>query len=58
MYEEKKNDLIFILFLLFVFKVPDNKSNRAEFIRVPPDASVIHVKELLTRLWCNGVGYL
>ncbi|CAF3840513.1 unnamed protein product [Adineta steineri] len=33
---------------------PDNKSNRAEFIRVPPEASVTHVKDLLNRLWCNG----
>lgn len=41
----------------FYFSVPDNKSNRAEFIRVAPDASVLHVKELLTRQWCNGVGY-
>ncbi|CAF0789998.1 unnamed protein product [Adineta ricciae] len=31
----------------------DNKSNRAEFIRVPPDASVMHVKELLIKQWCG-----
>lgn len=41
--------------LVFFFKVPDNKSNRAEFIRVPLDASVAHCKELLNRQWCNGV---
>jgi hypothetical protein len=48
-----------MFFLNFAcFLVPDNRSNRAEFIRVPPDASVAHVKELLTRQWCNGVSYL
>ncbi len=60
MYEgEKKTTILFLFyFFFFVFKVPDNKSNRAEFIRVPPEANVAHVKELLNRLWCNGVGYL
>ncbi|CAM4802278.1 unnamed protein product [Rotaria magnacalcarata] len=31
----------------------DNKSNRAQFIRIPPDASVWHVKELMHRKWCT-----
>ncbi|CAF1256388.1 unnamed protein product [Adineta steineri] len=31
----------------------DNKSNRAEFIRIPPDASVARVKEFLNRQWCS-----
>ncbi|UJR33550.1 hypothetical protein I4U23_020992 [Adineta vaga] len=33
---------------------PDNKSTRAEFIRIPPDASVMHVKELLVKQWCHA----
>ena len=36
------------------FSVPDNKSNRAKFIRVPPDAPVTRVKDLLNE-WCNRV---
>lgn len=39
--------------LLVSFQVPDNKSTRAQFIRIPPDASVLHVKELLKDLWCG-----
>ncbi|CAM4879980.1 unnamed protein product [Rotaria socialis] len=31
----------------------DNKSNRAQFICVPPDASVTHVKKLMLRHWCK-----
>ncbi|CAF3941979.1 unnamed protein product [Rotaria sp. Silwood2] len=31
----------------------DNKSNRAEFIRIPPDASVTKVKELMHAKWCK-----
>ena len=56
MIEKANIDLLF--FLHFgCFLVPDNRSNRAEFIRVPPEASVAHVKELLTRQWCNGVSH-
>lgn len=43
------------ILIYHVSLVSDNKSNRAEFIRVPPNASVMHVKELLSRQWCNGV---
>ncbi|CAF2112637.1 unnamed protein product [Rotaria magnacalcarata] len=32
---------------------PDNKSNRAQFICIPPDASVTHVKKLMLRHWCQ-----
>ena len=39
----------------FCFEVADNKSNRAEFIRIPQDASVMKVKELLNRQWCREV---
>ncbi|CAF3534340.1 unnamed protein product [Rotaria sp. Silwood1] len=31
----------------------DNKSNRAEFIRLLPDASVMHVKEIVLQKWCH-----
>ncbi|CAM4760304.1 unnamed protein product [Rotaria magnacalcarata] len=31
----------------------DNKSNRAQFICIPPDASVTHVKKLMLRHWCQ-----
>ncbi|CAF2768165.1 unnamed protein product, partial [Rotaria sp. Silwood2] len=31
----------------------DNKSNRAEFIRIPPDADVMKVKELMHAKWCK-----
>ncbi|CAF3772040.1 unnamed protein product [Rotaria sordida] len=31
----------------------DNKSNRAEFIRIPPDAPVMQVKELISTKWCH-----
>ena len=41
--------------ILCGFQVPDNRSSRAEFIRVPPEASVVQVKELLQRFWCKGV---
>ncbi|CAF5055618.1 unnamed protein product, partial [Rotaria magnacalcarata] len=33
----------------------DNKSNRAQFICIPPDASVTHVKKLMLRHWCQHV---
>jgi hypothetical protein len=56
--KKKQQSYFYFISSFFVFKVPDNKSNRAEFIRIPPEANVAHVKELLNRLWCNGVGYL
>jgi hypothetical protein len=42
---------------VFSFSVSDNKSNRAEFIRIPPDAPVMEVKELLNQQWCRGVKF-
>jgi hypothetical protein len=35
--------------------VSDNKSNRAEFIRIPPDAPIMEVKQFLNRQLCNEV---
>ncbi len=40
------------------FKVADNKSNKAEFIRIPPDANVMNVKELLNKHWSSDVGFM
>ena len=46
------------LLLMFLFLlVSDNGFNRAEFVRVPADASMIHLKKLLIRQWCHGVSH-
>ena len=41
--------------IVFVDLVSDNKSNRAEFIRIPPNTSVVKVKELLYQQWFSEV---
>ena len=51
-----KKSILTHLFCLLI--VSDNKSNRAEFIRISPNASVMQVKELLNRQWCREVSLL
>ncbi|CAF3707897.1 unnamed protein product [Rotaria sp. Silwood1] len=38
------------------FQVSDNRYHQADFIRIPPDASVMTVVEHLTQVWFPKVG--